>query len=349
MHLNSIANIVFHSENESSLAYFCWLTYDSASPNGFAARVVFFAMELRFCDAPVPLYSVPKRGTGGMLPTAEILDPLSFGTVRLVTLAVEITDGEDAAATAGFATSFSKSSFARTSCNMSSARVTHSRKSSMIASCLDAIHNFLMLIQRKVHLRIRQWHERSANMLPAYEPRAHVVAYDPRAWERSASPFAPEVPLPAPFAAAVAIELFGTTSVWDTLACFACLTHGKPDVAQCVASLFKCSAERAAALLREDAHACRPWLQIGLCNNVWLVPHAVLTTSSNWLLVQTPDNRRYVAHVDGDTRAVTCIYSVSSGARKPPGALVLDACKVIESADAVLCAPAQSGIYSRLK
>ena len=155
-----------------------------------------------------------------------------------------------------------------------------------------------------------------------YVPQAHAVQYDARAWERGQRPFLPDVPLPAPFAARVAAQLFGATSVWDALACYMCLTHGAAALEPVIQVLFGCTEEAAAGVLRTDAAGCQPWLQVALRANVRAQPcsaERVAGADAQFLLVQTRDNRRYVVDARRRPEEPLRAYGVSTGARKPPG------------------------------
>ena len=157
-------------------------------------------------------------------------------------------------------------------------------------------------------------------MAATYVPRQHVVAYDAAAWARSADPFWPAVPLDARFAAKVAVALFGATSAWDTLACFACLTHSSAPLTACVQVLFCCDAAGAAAVLAQDEAGCQPWLLLALHSNVCVLPGA---PEPDWSLVHTADNKRHLVRLDAATGVPAAVYSVHTGRRKPADFVLL--------------------------
>lgn len=153
-------------------------------------------------------------------------------------------------------------------------------------------------------------------MASDYDPRKHAPSYDVLAWERCAAPFAPSEPMPAWFSARVAADLFGASSSWDAIACYACLTHGAAPLQLLLSVLFQCDGAAATALLLP---ANQPWLELAMRHNIRVKPVDSSNSRANWALVQTADNKRYIVQHADD--AIVAVFSAHNAARKPPGHL----------------------------
>lgn len=141
-----------------------------------------------------------------------------------------------------------------------------------------------------------------------YDPASFPVQYDTAVFAVSRG--FPLVPLPPKLAAQTAWALH--THILDAVRTFAMLTKYAHSPEWVFRTWWNLGEEYTPAMfahvMKEDKHGMRPWLMLSLANNVPVYPSSV---SPNCALVQTPDRKRYVFHLQNDS--VQGVYHVRTG------------------------------------